>query len=240
MRAKTNRTLILCLLLAAGAVGFFLRRWQLSTAFDEAGLVRSGIPSIWVLSVFALVVTVLAALAAARLDKRSAYRGCFSSGAPEMTVTVLSAALVLAGCVLAMVNGQRTAPVTVLGVAAALAMGAVGLLRGRGTMPVAAVHLIPCVYLIVTLIVDFRRWSVDPTVLDYCFDLFAAIGTICATVNLMGFCFDKGRRRETAFWCLAGTFFSMVSLGDMGVVRWLTTGGLTLWLLVNGWQLLED
>lgn len=240
MRAKTNRTLILCLLLAAGAVGFFLRRWQLSTAFDEAGLVRSGSPSIWVLSVFALVVTVLAALAAARLDKRSAYRGCFSSGAPEMTVTVLSAALVLAGCVLAMVNGQRTAPVTVLGVAAALAMGAVGLLRGRGTMPVVAVHLIPCVYLIVTLIVDFRRWSVDPTVLDYCFDLFAAIGTVCATVNLMGFCFDKGRRRETAFWCLAGSFFSMVPLGDMGVVRWLTTGGLTLWLLVNGWQLLED
>lgn len=240
MRAKTNRTLILCLLLATGAVGFFLRRWQLSTAFDEAGLVRSGSPSIWVLSVFALVVTVLAALAAARLDKRSAYRGCFSSGAPEMTVTVLSAALVLAGCVLAMVNGQRTAPVTVLGVAAALAMGAVGLLRGRGTMPVAAVHLIPCVYLIVTLIVDFRRWSVDPTVLDYCFDLFAAIGTVCATVNLMGFCFDKGRRRETVFWCLAGSFFSMVSQGDMGVVRWLTTGGLTLWLLVNGWQLLED
>ena len=240
MRAKTNRTLILCLLLTAGAVGFFLRRWQLSTAFDEAGLVRSGSPSIWVLSVFALVVTVLAALAAARLDKRSAYRGCFSSGTPEMTVTVLSAALVLAGCVLAMVNGQRTAPVTVLGIAAALAMGAVGLLRGRGTMPVAAVHLIPCIYLIVTLIVDFRRWSVDPTVLDYCFDLFAAIGTVCATVNLMGFCFDKGRRRETAFWCLAGTFFSMVSLGDMGVVRWLTTGGLTLWLLVNGWQLLED
>ena len=85
MRAKTNRTLILCLLIAAGAAGWFLRRWQLSTAFDETGLVLSGSPSIWVLSVFALVVTVLAAVVAARLDKRSAYIDCFSSGVPEMS-----------------------------------------------------------------------------------------------------------------------------------------------------------
>lgn len=240
MRAKTNRKWILSLLLAAGAVGFFLRRWQLATAFDEAGLVIDGSPSVWVLAVFALVVTVLCAVTAAGLHKRGIYTECFSTGEPEMVGTVLSGALVLGGCILAMVWGQRTMPVTVLGIAAALSMGAVGLLRRRGITPSAAVHLIPCAYLIVALIVDFRRWSVDPTVLDYCYDLFAAIGTVCATVNLMGFCFDKGRRRETLFWCLAGCFFSLVSLGDLDLVRCLTNGGLALWLGVNGWQLLED
>lgn len=240
MRAKTNRKLILYLLIAAGAAGFLLRRWQLATAFDEEGLVIGGSPSIWVLAVFALIVTVLLAVMALGLRRRSVYTECFSSGTPETVLTVASAVLVLAGCILAMVWGQRTAVVTALGVAAALSMAVIGMQRYRGVVPSAAIHLIPSAYLILALIVDFRRWSVDPTVLDYCYDLFAAIGAVCAMVNLMGFCFDKGRRRETVFWCLAGCFFSMVALGGLGVVHCLTTGGLAVFLGVNGWQLLED
>lgn len=240
MRAKTNRNLILYLLIGDGAAGFLLRHWQQTSAFDEAGLVIPGSPSVWVLSIFALVITVLIAVVSLGMRPRSVYTESFSSGTPEMVVTVLSGALLLAGCVAAMVQGQRTMPVTVLGVAAAAAIVVIGLQRQRGVVPPAVVHLIPCAYLIVALIVDFRHWSVDPTVLDYCFDLFAAIGAVCAMVNLMGFCFDKGRRRETLFWCLAGCFFSMVALGDVGLVRCLTTGGLALFLGVNAWQLLED
>lgn len=240
MRAKTNRNVILYLLIGASAIGFLLRYWQQTAAFDEAGLVISGSPSVWALSIFALIVTVLIAVLARSAKPRSVYTETFSSGAPETAVTVLGGALLLAGCAAAMVQGQRTMPVTVLGIAGAVAMAVIGLQRYRGVVPPAVVHLIPCAYLIVALIVDFRRWSVDPTVLDYCFDLFAAIGAVCAMVNLMGFCFDKGRRRETLFWCLAGCFFSLVAMGDLGLVRCLTTGGLALFLGVNAWQLLED
>lgn len=240
MRAKTNRKLILYLLIAAGTAGFLLRRWQLATAFDEEGLVLRGSPSIWVLAVFALIVTVFLAITALGQRRRSAYTESFSSGTSEMILTVCSAAMVLAGSILAMVWGERTAILTALGVAAALSMAVIGMQRYRGVVPSAAIHLIPCAYLILALIVDFRRWSVDPTVLDYCYDLFAAIGAACAMVNLMGFCFDRGRRRETVFWCLAGCFFSVTAMGALGVVRCLTTGGLAVFLGVNAWQLLED
>lgn len=240
MRAKINRKRILCLLIAAGAAGFLLRRWQLLTAFDEEGLVLSGSPSIWVLAVFAVIITVLLAVTSMGLHRRSIYTESFSSGTPEMGLTVCSAAMVLAGSILAMVWGERTAILTAFGVAAALSMAVIGMQRYRGVVPSAAIHLIPCAYLILALIVDFRRWSVDPTVLDYCYDLFAAIGAVCAMVNLMGFCFDKGRRRETVFWCLAGCFFAITAMGGLGVVRCLTTGGLAVFLGVNAWQLLED
>ena len=36
----------------------------------------------------------------------------------------------------------------------------------------------------VKLILDFKRWSVDPAVLDYCFALFAAIAAMCAVFHL--------------------------------------------------------
>ena len=54
--------------------------------------------------------------------------------------------------------------------------------------------MIPALFFAVRLIMDFRLWSQDPQILDYCFDLFALLSIMCATYYLGGFCFAKQSR----------------------------------------------
>lgn len=242
MTAKTNRLTILLPFLVGAVAGAAVRRWQLGSAFDSDGLVISGQPSTWVLGILCAVLTVLALILARRLPKRSGYEESFSSETPEMIVSLAAAALLLAGCALELVAAPDGINLLVqfLGIASALCIGVVARQRYMGVVPKAAFHMLPCLYLVVRLIVDFKRWSVDPAVLDYCYALFASIAAMCAVFHLGGFCFSQGRRRTTVFWCLLCIVFSAVTLVDGGASHMLLAGGLGLWTGVNGWELLED
>ncbi len=241
MRAKTNRIPVFLITAAGAAAGFLLRRWQLGSAYDEAGLMVSGQASTWVLGIACALLTVFLIGICRRLEPRCTYLESFSSGKPEMAVSLTAAALLLAGNALALSAAPRGAGLAVsfFGILSALCMAATAVQRFRGVVPSAVLHIAPCLYLVIKLIVDFKRWSVDPAVLDYCYELFAAIAAMCAVYHLGGFCFDKGRRRISAFWCMACLVFSAVSLADGGLSHGLLIGGLGLWAAVNGWQLFE-
>lgn len=242
MRAKTNRLPILALTLLGAAAGLILRRWQLQSAFDEAGLILSGSAATWVLGIFCVLITAVLALTAAQLFRRGTYMESFSSGQMEMVISVCAAALILAGCAMALLAQPSGGNLMLnfLGILSALCIGATAMQRYHGTVPSIALHLVPCLYLVIKLIVDFKQWSVDPAVLDYCYHLFAAISTMCAVFHLGGFCFGRGRRRITTFWCLTSLVFSAIALADGGLSRCLLLGGMGLWTGINGWQLLED
>lgn len=242
MSAKTNRISIFLPFLIGAAAAAVVRRWQLSSAFDSDGLMISGSPSTWVLGILCALLTVLALILSHRLAKHSGYEESFSSETPEMVVSLIAAALLLAGCGLSLVTSPSGINVLVqfLGIASALCIAVTARQRYQGVVPKAALHLLPCLYLVVRLIVDFKQWSVDPAVLDYCYTLFASISAMCAVFHLGGFCFAQGRRRTSVFWCLLCIVFSAVSLADGGLSHCLLTGGIGLWAGVNGWQLLED
>ena len=242
MERQTNRRAVLVLLLLAAAAGLALRLWQLGDAFDAAGLPLAGRPSTWALGVLSAAAAVAVAFLARGLQPRAVYTETFSSGRPELAVSLLAAALILAGSAADLAAGAAGAALLVgfLGVVSALCVGVTAVQRSRGIVPPLAVHLLPCVYLVVRLIVDFKSWSVDPAVLDYCYDLFAAIAAMCAAFHLGSFCFDRGQRRMTAFWCLLCPYFSAVVLAGGGLSRCLLAAGLGLWTAINGWQLLED
>ena len=242
MRAKTNRTVRFLPFLVGAAAGAALRRWQLSSAFDSEGQVISGSPSTWVLGILCALLVVLALIVVRRLPKRAGYEESFSSEAPEMAISLAAAVLLLAGCALDLMAAPRGANLLVqfLGIASALCIAVTARQRYQGIVPKAALHILPCLYLVVRLIVDFKQWSVDPAVLDYCYTLFASITAMCAVFHLGGFCFSQGRRRTSVFWCLLCVVFSAVSLADGGLSHCLLTGGVGLWAGINGWQLLED
>ena len=242
MTAKTNRIFVFLPFLVGAAAGAAVRLWQLRSAFDGDGLVISGSPSTWVLGILCAALTVLALILARRLTPRSGYEESFSSETPEMILSLVAAALLLAGCCLELLSspGGLNLLVQFLGIASALCIGVVARQRYMGVVPKTVFHLLPCLYLVVRLIVDFKQWSVDPAVLDYCYTLFASISAMCAVFHLGGFCFSQGRRRTTVFWCLLCVVFSAVSMADGGLSRCLLTGGLGLWAGVNGWELLEE
>ena len=242
MNESTNRRLVLILTLAGAIAGFFLRRWQLQSAFDEAGLVLRGSAATWALGTLCLVCVVALVLFSRGLARKGGYEESFSSGMPEMLISVAAAAMLLAGSALEVAGGVRGLDLAVhfLGVCSALCILVTAIRRYRGVVPPTAVHILPCLYLVLKLIVDFKQWSVDPAVLDYCYELFAAIAAMCAVYHLGGFCFGKGGRRISVFWCLTCLVFSTISLADGGLTHSLLIGGMGLWAAVNGWQLLED
>lgn len=215
------------------AAGFVLRGWQ-----ARRGLVPGDV-SVWCLGLLCAAAAAALAAVCRGLEKREVYTESFSSGTAELAVSLAGAALVLAGALLGLLRGEgRLVPA--LGVLAALCFGATAWQRSRGTVPLYVFHAAPCLYLVVKLILEFKQWSVDPAVLDYCFDLFFAISAMCAVFHLGSFCFDKGQRRVSVFWCLSCVVFAAVGLADGGLARCLLLAGMGVWTGCSAWQLLED
>lgn len=242
MQKKSIRIPASALALAGSAAGFALRKWLLTQAYDDEGLMIRGSVSIWVLGIFCAVVVLAFALLAGRLGKRADYESTFSSSGFCFAASVLAGALVLAGSAAGVLEDPAAVRMILgfLGIASGVCFLAIGAGRFRGKAVGPGVHILPVVYLVFKLIVDFKQWSIDPAILDYCFSLFAAISAMCAVYTVAGFCFGKGGRRMSAFWCLTGTVLTAVSLADGGLQNLLLGGGLWLWLAVNGWQILED
>lgn len=232
-----KRNQVMSYMICVSILGFLLRVLQLRYAFDSQGLMVGGHGIVAVLVVLSAAVALGLGLTCRALEPRPAYFDAFSDGILELAVTMAGAAALLLGSAARMGQGQSL--IGAAGILAALCMMVIGVGRFRDRPAPAAIHLLLCAYLVAKLIVDFKHWSIDPAILDYCFSLLAMICAMCATYHLCGFCFDKGRRGKAAFWCLMGVFFTGVTLADGGAADRLITGGLGLWLLTNGWQLLE-
>ena len=109
----------------------------------------------------------------------------------------------------------------------------VGLDRVRGRKVPAALFMVPALLCAVELICEFRYWSRDPMILEYCFQLLAMICLMCATYHFGGFSFDRGSRRRTVFFCMCGILFCAASLADGSASAKIRSASAILWLLSN-------
>lgn len=238
MERKLGGTPLIIITILLSALGFFLRRSQLETAFDAIGVIPgSKMPLIWVMLLVVLVFAAVSFL----LRKRKKYQALSSTRMLPLVGGCLAGALLIVGSVITMLSMEQKADLLVGlgGVLAALCWIAVSLLRHRGTKSPAALYLVPVLFLIVDLVCRFRLWTRDPVILDYCFDLFALIAAMCALIHLSGYCFDQGGRRITVFFALCGVFFSAVSMAGAPAAELLSYLGVTVWLLVQLWLLLR-
>ena len=105
----------------------------------------------------------------------------------------------------------------------------------RQGVPKPAAEVMPVIYLLVRLLLNFRKWSTDPIILDYGFMLFASIFLLLALFRGAGFVFDQGKARRTLFCAMGAVFFCGAALMDG-----LVTGKLSSTLICAGgmlWQL---
>ena len=84
----------------------------------------------------------------------------------------------------------------------------------RHEKPSPLLYMIVSIYLVVRLIVNFQKWSTDPSLNDFVYHLFAAISCMLAAFQLAGFSFGKGKRHITLFWSLCAVYFSAISVID--------------------------
>lgn len=242
MKKNIRRTMPALTVLAAALLGFMLRCWQLGPGLDITGRLKAGHPSGIVLGIYCAAAAIALAFLSRRLGKKEVYTEAFSSGAPEMAVSATAAVLLVFSAALSLMT-ERTGVqlfIGALGLLSGLCIAVTAAQRFRGVVPPLAMHIVPCVYLAARLIIIFKRWSVDPVVQDYCYNLFASISTMCAVYHLGGFCLNQGQRRLSVFWCLAGFVFSAIALPGPGTANRLFYGAMLLWCAANGWQLLED
>lgn len=213
--------------MAFGLRFFFLK----GTPGSEVGL--------WVLS----AITVICALALARtLKPRSVYVDSFSSDNGWLILSLLASLGLLLGNGLLIFQGTSgmNTVIAYLGVVAGGSMAVVAIGRKQGTVTSLWIHAAVTIYLVVKLIFDFRNWSIDPSLMDYCFSLFAAIGAMLANTYIGHFVFNKGRRKPAVFWCLVATVFNLCAVADGTLSTRLMLIGLALWSVSNCGQLLED
>ena len=228
-------------------IGMMMRMAQLQFAFDEAGLPIRGSIRTYIMAAVCVAFLVVAFLVARTLEPReTCYNSLFLS--PTSLGFSLSGSIIIGvGGLIIMgeTAGLRTdlsiegtgftlinSLPTFLGVCTAVSI-LVNLYRTTcSKRPLVLLYLIPFAYVVFLLITQFKQtWSADPVILDYCFQLFALISCMCAIYHTGAYCFDRGKRRNTAFWCLISFFFCAVSLVGIPASQAVIYGGLGLWML---------
>lgn len=214
---------------ALAAVGCILGLWQRAAGRNELGFWDTGsVPVIGLvlLSVLAVIVFILLARKTPKVPQT--IPGGLSAGLGTVLGGVLLAVTVLADFTayptLALLCG-------VLGIIAAVITVLQGLQRIRGKQPELLLGCVIVLWLVLRIIGDFKSWSTDPMILDYCYPLLALLCSMAAGFHTAGWLAGLGRGRITAFWCMAGLFFCAAALPE----DLLLFGGLLLLNAQNLW-----
>ena len=188
------------LILAMGAVGFLLRVLLYTTGIDEKGLLLTNHWSAiaqWILTAAAAAALILLTRSIQGSQRYAdAYPvsnpggfGCFAAGAAFLISSI--------GSISECFTNLDTA-VMVLGFVSAAAMVAVGLCRLLGAKPFFLFHGVVCLYLALRMVGQYRHWSSDPELLDYCFYMGANVALMLSSYQLAAF--DSGLGNHRKLW----------------------------------------
>jgi len=230
----------LCLCLTAAVCGGLLRLWSLTAGVDAGGVPIAHISN-YVMTICSAVIILGLLLVAWRRNDTHAGHEAIVCGSGGCILLMAAAALILVGSAMefleALFSGAGTgaAVMCLLGVGGSVCCMVFASARRAGTPSHPLFALFPVVYLIVKLILNFKSWSVDPIILDYCVILLALIFTLLAFHRTAGFVLGAGRSRSTLFFAMAAVYFcagSMVDgLMDGSAATFVTYLGFALWQL---------
>ena len=226
--------------IVGGAIGFFLRRLELATAFEpDTGLPIEGMPVTWALIALSAAVAVVLLLLCLGVGKgfEGGYDQAFQArdAAPYMMGMTAGAFLTAAAGVLLLLKLPRLyaeasletsgfpmfslVPMVLLSVlclASAWSMLMLGKnnYRGEEKGRYSAWLLIPAYTCCMWLIVSYQEHSGDPIILDYVYQLFSVIAAVLGCYFLSGFGFGRGRPAAAAFFSAEAMYFALVTLAD--------------------------
>lgn len=247
---KRNSMPVLALLSAIfGAIALAgLRYYQLLFCMDDNGLLARGSMIPWVF--FAVIVVLIAALVLTlvRLDKSAGVEQDCHRGIFWHLCSAAAAAGLMAGCGYYALKVPVSDTLKLVLFSAGLVCAALLIisdaLRIMGKSSHFLLLLLPCIFLAGKLVFDFKQWSYDPIVIDFCFKLLASIAAMLACFNLAGFPIGIGKKRATIFFCLLAFAFSAMLVPDClldcgctikELVIYISLG---MWCLMNGLMLL--
>ena len=226
--------------IVGGAIGFFLRRLELATAFEtDTGLPIEGMPVTWALIALSAAVAVVLLLLCLGVGKgfEGGYDQAFRArdAAPYMMGMTAGAFLTAAAGVLLLLKLPRLyaeasletsgfpmfslVPMVLLAVLCLCSAWSMLMLgknnyRGEEKGKYSAWLLIPAYTCCMWLIVSYQEHSGDPIILDYVYQLFSVIAAVLGCYFLSGFGFGRSRPAAAAFFSAEAMYFALVTLAD--------------------------
>lgn len=219
-----NVILPLLLALLGGVGGFFLRRWELATVFEETGLAALwSAPSLILIALSVALAVAFVLLTRKPVNPLTDYSEAFSAkdSWPHLVLMALSAAMLLVSGIL----GLRAGLYASCGLLCKLMnlmcivsffcvlTAALSSFRGR-SFRYSLVLLAPGYTFCLWLVSAYQQRAADPVVLDYVYELLAIICTLIGLYFTAGFSFGRPKFRRCAVFSLLGIYFSMVTLAD--------------------------
>lgn len=212
-----------------GAAGFFLRRWQLATAFEPTGLPLPGAPATLALAGLSIALLVLFALLLWRQFHGKADLSCdeaFRCESPVyMTAMVVASLLMTTGGVLELmryVNHETSALATPILAALLVASGGAVLLLGKehyralGNSRFSGISLLPAFTWCLWLVLVYQTSAGDPVLQNYVYRMLAIIAALLGHYFLSSCSFERVRPTLTVWSGGAAVYFAAVALADEG------------------------
>ena len=229
MHRLRNQILFLVPTAAAALTALGLHRYMMANCIDDAGLLIPGnlpLKLLWALAIGfpGYLLILLSTLGG---------EGCYEDNFPR---NPLSGGLILAAGGVLLLNarsltvvpqvllpqqtqglagitvGLTESAMLVLPWLAAAAMIVLGLCRIRGKKPLFVFSGIVCLLHMLTLIRNYRLWSADPQLHEYCFPLLAMVLLLLCSFHRT--CCDAGviQRRKLIFTCLPAAVCSAAAM----------------------------
>lgn len=223
-RTKLLRSTVLC----AGSLAMMLRAMLYATAIDRKGLLIAGHWSTWAILILTGLVLVSLFLTARKHQGPTDYARCFPRSFLQGAVSLLVACVFFQrSLALYTVAGDRLHQIAILsGFLAALALLVIGICRMLSKKPFFLCHGIISIFFALQLINQYRRWSADPQLMDYCFYLLALICLMFTAYFLAGFDVNMRSHKGLIFFSLAATYFCCLALPESGDTPLLIFGAL--------------
>ena len=229
------------ILLLAAIIGCVLRFWNLTAGIDAQGLPYSGHISASLMAGWWVLCALLFAVISKPRSGLSSDHSVLYCGGSGALLGYLGAGFILISALLRFVDALTAGPtmsapiMLLLGLLAGICLMIAAYMRSHSRPTAPPLELLPELYLVIQLILNFKHWSTDPIILDYCVLLFAMIFVVLAFYYGTGFLFDSGKPRLTLFFSLCAVFFSVSAVLDGAMDHNAATAtaylGFILWLL---------
>lgn len=204
-------------------IGMVLRIYQIGNCMDANGLIRVGNPILYILLAVSVLFVALIALLCSKLNRSLGSENDLCATPVFLFADLVGAVCIFYGALQRLIDGGSLF-LFIGGMEAALFFAAAALLYGKRSKVVVWLLLLCCLFFAGQLIYDFKHWSTDPQVIDFCFRLLAQVSGMLALLHLSSFLLSYGHKRITIFWSACTVMFTLMLLPDLIIAKSITIG----------------
>lgn len=231
-----------------GVAGFFLRRWELNTAYDLNTKLMSMTTAGALLTALMAVLAVVFIFGCRKMGRRSGMDWFYVPNANYAMTAIAGALVMLLGGGFGLRGfymGPRTAMGTIAGVmlvvgGAMAAVAAREIYRGYGSQTLPILLMGSSFATLVWLVCIYQQHARQPEVRLFAWQILSAVAIVLALYGQVSLSLDKGSAGRTGVYGLLAIAMTPAALADgVGFANTMVWLGSAVWLTAQSYMLLN-